>query len=195
MICWNTVWLHTDPSHFSDRKRKIEILVTAWAEEVGLLDDDTCGSSLPSFSLFSLTEEQREEEMAKARARITKEQAAKDPAKDRTGSNTHQRAFVKEQEAAAWATALGIKEEEYNEGDAFDERLQLQKKQEKMKQRLEEEKKRLKVSYIFIRSNSRRRRQGNYDELKRRREKRSVMKSARRGWRNVQRNSNSYNNE
>jgi hypothetical protein len=84
--------------------------------------------------------------MAKARARITKEQAQKDPAKDRTGSNTHQKAFVKEQEAAAWASALGIKDEEYKEGDAFDERLQMQKKQERMKQRLEEEKERIKVS-------------------------------------------------
>lgn len=108
------------------------------------------------FDTSRISEAQREEALDKARRRITKEQADKadKPVYVETHllltvsvNNSHQRAFKKEQEAAAWASALGIKETEYNEGDAFDERLQMQKRQEKMQQRLEEEKQRLKVCH------------------------------------------------
>lgn len=60
-------------------------------------------------------------------------------------ASTHQRLKLKQHELNSFGNALNISDSNYNEGDAFDEKVQLAKKQAKMQEKLEKEKERLKV--------------------------------------------------
>eukprot|EP00029_Vermamoeba_vermiformis_P003149 TRINITY_DN13522_c0_g1_i1.p1 TRINITY_DN13522_c0_g1~~TRINITY_DN13522_c0_g1_i1.p1 ORF type:complete len:305 (-),score=91.38 TRINITY_DN13522_c0_g1_i1:32-904(-) len=112
-----------------EKKRQIEIKVTKWADEQGLLDAD-------------MPREKLEQELAKARERFTiefeREASDRNSSKRKKEDETHARLQAKEKQYKEMAGALGI-DNEYQHGSAFDRELQQQKRMEKMRQRIEDE--------------------------------------------------------
>jgi hypothetical protein len=96
-----------------------------------------------------LPEEQEKMANARVRFEIEYDNNMKKKSTSRLDDNasTHQRMKLKEKEMAGFASALKI--DKYSEGDAFDLKLQEAKRQERMQERLEKEKEKLKVCSLI----------------------------------------------
>eukprot|EP01125_Pyxidicula_operculata_P003244 TRINITY_DN1375_c0_g1_i1.p2 TRINITY_DN1375_c0_g1~~TRINITY_DN1375_c0_g1_i1.p2 ORF type:complete len:304 (+),score=114.69 TRINITY_DN1375_c0_g1_i1:2078-2989(+) len=153
---WKMVKMKTKPQQKKpneeilehDKKRSIELKVTQWAEDNGYLDSD-----MPQEELEAIMEEARqrfikeEEDVDKRKSNRSKSKNLIEDlrdAKDRVLS-THEEAKLRQQRQSVIAEAFGMKEDKYNEGDAFDKELQEKKKQDKLKELLKKEKDRLKT--------------------------------------------------
>lgn len=69
--------------------------------------------------------------------------------KEIQGISSHLQAKLRDEQREAFRNALGIRDEAYKEGDAFNEEVQERKKAERLKSRLEKEKAKLKVGVQF----------------------------------------------
>lgn len=104
------------------------------------------------FLLFSLPEESLAEKYDHARKKFEREYDERKAKEEKKiglkiddNASTHQRVKLKQHELNSFANALRIADSNYNEGDAFDEKVQLAKKQSRMQEKFEKEKERLKV--------------------------------------------------
>jgi len=136
-----------------DRKRQLENKVYEWAEKEGILDND----KITPDELEEMLSKQREiiikeDEMKKLRSEEDlkkmqlEENAFSKFREDRIAyfntTSSHRQQQMKSQQSSTFAEALGIKD--YSEGEAFNEFVQDQKKQEKMEKMIEREKEKIK---------------------------------------------------
>jgi hypothetical protein len=111
-----------------------------------------------SFNFFvSLPEESLTEKYDYARKRFEREYDERKAKEEKKiglkiddNASTHQRVKLKQHELNSFANALRIVDSNYNEGDAFDEKVQLAKKQSRMQEKFEKEKDRLKVLILYV---------------------------------------------
>jgi len=109
-----------------ERKRQIEVKVMEWASESGLFDKD-----LPDEELEALLDVKRQEVM---KHRQTEPEL--DRGQMQRSTDSHRRAEQKQKETENFKNALRIAND-YTIGSAFDQKLQLQKKEERLRQKVE----------------------------------------------------------